>query len=133
MVAAAVLLGILAAGESLATIYHGIVTGVTPVVFCSAGVIGNQEAQPVKEARDFGGSHKSSDTDIKSAGVVFGGPTRKTSTTEKQDSSTRAYTPGPSSTTVSTHLPRTDTSMIEGKLCLVELHNISLPVRRIPT
>lgn len=78
-----------------------------------AGVIGPQEAHPVN-AREFGSAPEA---EIKTGGLFGSGgssSTTTTTTTTEAEDETKRYTPGPSSSTVPSIPPSTETSMIEG-------------------
>lgn len=68
-------------------------------------------------AREFGSSHPALETEIKTGGLFGNGGSGSSSTTEAEDE-TKRYTPGPSSSTVPSIPPSTETSMIEGTLSI---------------
>lgn len=78
-------------------------------ILAAVGVIGDQGPHSAKEvsARHFGSS---SEPDVQAAGGIFGLPTNL----EESSSSSVRNTPEPPGTTVSSVLPLTEMSMIQG-------------------
>lgn len=113
IIAAAVIVGILAAGKNPRFDDQ---IKVTNCCF-EAGVIGPQEAHPVN-AREFGSAHPEPEAELKTGGLFNSGAV-SSSTTEAEDD-TKRYTPGPPSSTVPSIPPSTETSMIEGSLPLIK-------------
>lgn len=92
------------------------VFGTKPYPLFIVGVIGNQGPHPVQEvsARHFGSS-STNEPEVKAAGGVFGLPRDITDdTTIPPETQTQRLTPGPPVFTVSSMLPTTETSMIQG-------------------
>ncbi|KAK4879292.1 hypothetical protein RN001_007438 [Aquatica leii] len=73
-------------------------------ILAAVGIIGTQEAHPVQEARHFSDSPKVEDSEIKSAGGIFG--------ISDRNKHTYPHTPEPPISTMKS-MPTTDTSRIE--------------------
>lgn len=85
-------------------------------ILAAVGVIGSQGSNSPKEvsARHFGSS---SEPDVKAAGGIFGLPTNL----DESSTSNVRITPEPPVSTVSSVLPLTEMSMIQGTVTLILL------------